>query len=61
MDMQEVQIELLRKYRQVHGWSQSQAANECGVPVSTWRGWEVGKKMPQRTFMLQLLTQALKM
>jgi len=53
------QVALLKAYRASRGWSQAAAAAACGVPVSTWRGWEVGKPMPQQAFLVRLLAEAI--
>lgn len=58
-DTTQQQINLLKSYRATNGWSQPQASAACGVPVSTWRGWEAGKPMPQQAFILRLLRQCL--
>lgn len=47
--------------RQLRGWSNvAQAARECGVPVDSWRNWEVDGRMPQRltTIAMQIASAA---
>lgn len=50
---------LLKAYRARYGWTQDQAAAACGVALSSWRGWEMGKPMPQRALLHRLLAEAM--
>lgn len=51
--------DLLRQYRAARGLSQAGLAGHWQVPVSTIRGWEVGKRPAQPGMIAVLIGEAL--
>ena len=49
--------DLLRRYRQRHGWSQADAVRETGVPLGTWKRWEGGGDVRHVGLITRLLSE----